>query len=98
MSVVMVMKMLVLCLLSLFAAFIDDLDVIVENRGDDRDHVSFDNTRSHIFRPADTNIDHALKCQVPLPNSHHILAATLLEDADKALDAAIDSEDIANAG
>jgi hypothetical protein len=29
MSVVMIMKMLVLCLLSFFAAFVDDFDVVV---------------------------------------------------------------------
>lgn len=89
--------MLLLGLLCLFAALLNDLDVVVENGGDNRDHVGLDDACADGLGAADSNIDNALEGQVPLPHVHHIPAATLLEDADQTLNAAIDSEDITDA-
>lgn len=66
--------------LSLFAAFIDDLDVVIKNGSDDGYHVSLDYTGADIFGASNTNIDDTLESQIPFPHSHHILAASLLED------------------
>lgn len=96
MAMVMVVNLLLLGLLSLFAALIDSLDVVVEDCSNDGDHVGLDDTGTDIFRASDADVDHALKSEIPLPHAHHIFAATLFKDADKTLDATIDSEDIAD--
>lgn len=96
-AMVMVMYLLLLGLLGFFTALVDDLDVIVQDGGDDGDHVCLDDAGADIFRASDADIDNALESEIPLPHAHHVLAATLLEDADKTLDAAIDCENIADA-
>jgi hypothetical protein len=96
-AVVVVMDLLLLGLLCLFTALVDGLDVIVEDGSDDGDHIGLDNAGADVFRSSDADIDDTLEGKVPLPHSHHILTATLLQDADQTLDAAIDSEDIADA-
>lgn len=95
---VVILQLLLLRLLGLLATFIDDLDVVVEDGGNDRDHVGLDHPRPDAFGASDAYVDDALEGQVPLPHVHHVLAPALLEDADKPLDASIDSEDVANAG
>lgn len=44
------------------------------------------------------DIDDALKSEVPFPHVQDILLAALLEDGDELFDAAIDAEDVADAG
>lgn len=84
-------------LLGLFSASVDDLDVVVEYGGNDGNHVCLDHSSPDVLRAADANVDHALKGQIPLPHIHHVLASAGLEQADQALDAAIDREDISDA-
>lgn len=79
------------------AALVEDVEVVVEDGGDDGHHVCLDDTRAHGLGAADANVDDALEGEVPLPHLHHVLAAALLEDADEALDAAIDGENVAYA-
>jgi hypothetical protein len=83
--------------LCLLPALVDDLEVVVEDRRDDGNHVSLDDASPDGFRTPDADVDDALESQVPLPHLHHVLAPALLENAYEALDAAIDSEDVANA-
>lgn len=92
-----VVALLLFSLLCLFPALINSLGIVVENSGDDRHHVSLDNTSANVFRASNANIDNALEGKVPLPHSHHVLATALFENADEALDAAIYGEDIADA-
>ena len=84
--------------LSAGPALVDDLDVVVEDGGDDGDHVGLDDAGPDIFRAADANVEDALKSEIPLPHVHHVLAAAMLEDAYEALDAAVDGQDVADAG
>lgn len=81
MAMMMVVNLFLLGLLGLFAAFIDDLDVVIKNGSDDGDHVSLDDPSADIFGASHTNIDNTLEGQIPFPHAHHVLAATLLEDA-----------------
>jgi hypothetical protein len=76
---------------------VDDLDVVVENGGNDRHHIGFDHTRPDILRAAYTNVEDALEGKVPLPHVHHVLAPALLEDAYQALDTAINGENVSYA-
>jgi hypothetical protein len=78
--------------------FVHHFDVIVENRGNDGDHVSFHHTGPYTLRAAHSNVDNTLESQAPFPHFHQVLAPALLEDAYQALDAAINGEDISNAG
>jgi hypothetical protein len=94
----MVVDLLLLRLLCLFAAFIDDPNVVVENRRDDRYHVGLDDSCADVLCATNTNVDDALEGEVPFPHAHHVFAATLLKDADQPLDAAIDSQDVSNSG
>lgn len=93
----MVVELLLFSFFGLFSTFVDDFDVIVEDGGDDGNHIGFDNPGTNGLGTAYTYVDHALKSKVPLPHAHHILAATLLEDADQALDSSIDGENVADA-
>lgn len=96
MAMMMLLNLLLLCLLSLLAALIDDFDVVVQNRGDDGNHIGFDYTGPYVLGASHTNIDNTLESEIPLPHAHHILAAALLKNADQTLDAAIDCEDVAD--
>lgn len=98
MSMMMVVYLFLLCFLGLLATFVDDFDVIVEDSRDHGNHVGFNDTGAHILSAPDTDVDNALESQVPFPHAHHILAAPLFEDAHQALDAAIDGEDVTDAG
>lgn len=92
----MFVNLLLICFLSLFTAFFKDFDVVVEYSGDDGDHVGFDNSGSYVFGSSNANVHDALKCQVPLPHPHHVLAPPLFEYAYEALDATVDCKNIAN--
>lgn len=98
MATVVLVGMALLRLLGLFTALFNDLDVVVEDSGNDGDHVGFDDACPDGLGAPDADVDDALEGQVPFPHVHHIFAATLLEDADEALDAAIDGEDVPDAG
>jgi hypothetical protein len=96
-AMMIVVNLPLLGLLSFFAALIDGFDVIVENGGDDGDHVGLDDASADIFGASDADIDNTLEGKIPFPHSHHVLTATLLEDADEPLDAAINGENITDA-
>lgn len=81
-AMVVVMDLLLFGLLCSLTALFDDLDVVVEDCCNDRDHISFDNTSPDTLRATNTNIDNTLEGKVPFPHAHHISAATLLQDAD----------------
>jgi hypothetical protein len=83
-------------LLGLLPTSIDDLDVIVQYRRNNGDHVCFDHPCPNILRPSYPNVDNALKCQIPFPHIHHIFASPGLEEAYQSLDAAVDCEDVSN--
>ena len=80
-AVVMVLKLLLLGFLSLFTTLLDDFDVIVQNRGNDGDHVGLHDPGPDIFGPANADIHHTLEGEIPLPHAHHILTSTLLKNA-----------------
>lgn len=98
MTMVVVSNLFQLRLLCLFAAFIDNFDVIVEDGCDDRNHISFDDSSPHVFGPANSYVHHTLESKIPFPHVHHILTSSLFQNADQSLDAAIDRQNIANAG
>lgn len=79
-ALVMICKLLLLCLFGLLSRLLDILDVVVEQRTDDGNHVSLDNPSPDCFGAAHTNVDNALKSEVPFPKVHHVLGATLLQD------------------
>jgi hypothetical protein len=95
--VVMVVDMLLLSFLDLFARFVHDFYVIIQNGGDDWDHVCLNDSGANIFGATNTNVHNALESKIPLPHAHHILAPPLFENANKSFDASIDSEDITDA-
>ena len=75
----------------LLSTFVDDANVVFQNRGDDRDHVSFHHSSSYAFGTADSNVDDALEGEDPLPALEEIFCIpALFEDADKPFNAAID--------
>lgn len=88
---------LFLGLFLLFAAFLVNLKVVVQDGGDDRDHIGFNHSRPYVLGSTNADVDDALKCQVPLPHVHHILAPALLQDADQPLDATIDGKNVSYA-
>jgi hypothetical protein len=88
---VMVVYLFLLNFIGLFSTSVNNFDIVVKNSCDDRNHVGFNNTRAYVFRSTHTDIDNTLERQVPFPHSHHVLTPTLFEDANKTLDAAIDS-------
>ncbi len=63
MSVMMMvfMYLFLFDLVRFLTASVNDLDVVVEYSCNDGYHVSLYYPCAHIFRPAHTNIDHALK-------------------------------------
>ena len=93
----MVMAMLVFNFLRFLTVLLHNFDIVVENGCNDRHHVCLDDSGTDILGASHTDIDHALESQVPLPYSHHIFTATLLEDAHESFDASIDRQDVANA-
>lgn len=97
-AVMVVVDLLVLGLVGLFAALVNDSDVVVKDGGDDRNHVSLDDSGADVLGAADANVDDTLESEVPLPHAHHVFAAALLEDANKTFDASIDGEDVPDAG
>ncbi|KAI6755313.1 hypothetical protein HG531_004419 [Fusarium graminearum] len=94
---VVVVILLLFGFLSLLAAFVDSLGIVIEDGSDDGDHVSLDNTSANIFCASNTNIDDALESKVPLPHSHHVLTTALFQNADKSLDTSIDGKNVADA-
>jgi len=69
--------------IGVLSTFVDHANVILQNRGDDRDHISFHHSGSHNFGSTDSNVDDALESEVPLPALQEILCIpTLFEDAD----------------
>lgn len=97
-TVVVVLQLLLLGLLGLFATLLNHFDVVVEDCGNDGHHVSLDDSRPDTFSAADSNVHDALESQVPFPHVHHVFAAALLQNADQSLDAAIDCENVSDAG
>jgi len=90
-------SLLLLCLLCLFGLLstpVNNLDVIVEYRGDDWHHVCLHHSCPHILRSSDADINNALERQIPLPHVHHILTPPRLEQAYQSFDASIDCEDV----
>lgn len=85
-----------LFLFLLFSQLFCDFDVIVENRRNDRDHVSLDNSGPHTLGSSDTYVDDTLEGQVPLPHIHHIFTPALFQDADQPLYSSIDRQDISD--
>jgi hypothetical protein len=78
------------------ADLVDDLDVVVEDGRNDRNHISLNNASAHGFRAAHADVDNALKGQTPFPHLHQVLTPALLQDAYQSLDAAIDGQDVSN--
>lgn len=60
-AMVMIVDLLLLHFVCFLAAFVNNFDVIVEDRGNDRYHVSLDNSSSNDLRSPDTNIHNALE-------------------------------------
>ena len=75
-------------------ALVDDLEVVVEDGSNDRDHIGFDDPRPDVLGTSHTDVKDALESQVPFPHVHHVLAPAFFEDAYQTLDAAIDGENI----
>ena len=74
------------------SAFLDDLEVVVQDRRNNRHHVRFHYSCTNGLRAAYANIDYTLERQIPLPHLHHVFTPTLLENAYQPLDTAIDGE------
>lgn len=98
MATLVLLGVALLSLLGLLPALFNHLDVVVEDGGNDGHHVGLDDACADGLGAPDADIDDALEGQVPFPHVHHVFAATLLEDADEALDAAIDCENVPDAG
>lgn len=92
----MIANVFLLGLFGLLAAFFNDLDVVVENGCNDRNHVSLNDSSTHTFRTTDPYVDNALESEIPLPHIHHILTPSLLQYAHEPLDTAIDGEDVSD--
>jgi hypothetical protein len=95
------MESLLLCLLCFFRLLstpVNHFDVIVEYCSDDWNHVCLHHSCPHIFRSSDSNINNALKSQIPLPHVHHIFTSPSLEKADQSFDTSIDCEDVSYPG
>jgi hypothetical protein len=82
-------------LLRLLPTSVDHLDVVVEDGCNHWHQVGLDDPGADCLRAADTDINHALEGEVPLPHIHHILAPALLQNTHQSLDAAIDGQDVA---
>jgi hypothetical protein len=93
-----VMSRLLLLLLGLLAHLLDGFDVIVQNCGNHRHHVGLDDAGPDGFSASNTYVHNALKGQIPFPHVHHILAATLFQDTDQPFNAAIDRQNVSDAG
>lgn len=78
---VVLLEVLLLRLLGLLTLF-DNLDVVIQDGSNHWDHIGLHNPSPDGLRSPNTDIDDALEGKVPLPHAHHILAPTLLEDAD----------------
>ncbi len=97
MTMMVFVDLLLFGLFRLLAAFLDDFDVIVEDGGDDRDHVGFNDPCPNGLGASDSYVHNTLESQIPLPHVHHVLAPALLQDAYQPLDASIDGEDVSDA-
>lgn len=80
------------------ADLVKDLQVVVENGGNDWDHVGLDDSGPHGLGASHANVDDALKGETPFPHLQEVMISALLEDADETFDATIDSENITDAG
>jgi hypothetical protein len=77
--------------ISVLSTLVDHTNVILQNGGDDRDHISFHYSGSYDFRATDSNIDDTLESEVPLPALQKICCIpAFFEDADQPLNTAID--------
>lgn len=85
-------------LVCLFTTLVKHLDIIVQDGCDDGHHIRLDDSSSHIFRPTNPDVDHALEGQVPLPHVHHVLATPLLQYTHQSFYPSIDSQNISDAG
>jgi hypothetical protein len=97
-SMVRLVQLFLSRLFGLVSTFLSDLDIVVQYRSNDGNHVSLDYSCPHSLGASNAYVDDTLKGQAPPPHVHHVFAATLLENADQPLDAAIDCEDISNPG
>jgi hypothetical protein len=77
----------------LFASF-NDTEVVVQDGGNDRNHIGLDHTRAHCLGSPYANVYDADECEVPFEHLQLILVPTLLEHAYQALNSAIDGEDV----
>lgn len=95
---VRLMQLLLSCFFGLVSALFSHLDIVVQYRSNDGDHVGLDHSCPHRLGASNAYVDDTLKGEAPSPHVHHVFAATLLEDADQPLDAAIDREDVSDPG
>lgn len=91
------LNLFLLGLFRLFTALLGNLDVVVENGGNDGNHVGLDDSCPHGLGASNPYVDDALEGQVPFPHIHHIFAAALLQNADQPLDSAIDCKNVSDA-
>lgn len=77
---------------------LNSLYVVVQDGGDDGHHVRFHHPCANSLGPSYTDVDDALKGEIPLPHLHGLFAPALFEDAYQSFNAAIDGENVADAG
>lgn len=99
--VVLVPAVVIMCLLlfyfiRFFATAVYDFDVIIKDRGYDRDHVCLHYPSPHVLCSSDADIDNTLKGEIPLPYAHHISISPFFEDTDQTFYTSIDGQNIAN--
>ncbi len=75
----------------IISTLVNHPNVVLQNGGDDRDHISFHYSGSNNFGATNSNIDDTLEGEVPFPALQKIFCIpTLFEDADQPFNAAID--------
>lgn len=97
-ATVVILDLLLLGLLGLLTTFVHDLDVIVKDGSNDRNHVGLNHAGPNTFGASNSYVHDALEGQVPFPHVHHVFAPALLEDADESLDSSIDGQNVSDAG
>jgi hypothetical protein len=80
--------------LVLLFASLNDTKVVVQDGGNDRDHIGLYHTCPHCLGSPYADVHDADECQIPFEHLQLVLIPTLLEHAYQALDSAIDGENI----
>ena len=60
-TMMMIVHLFLVGFFGLFAALLDDLDVVVKNCGNDRHHIGLDNSCSYALCSPHTDVDDALE-------------------------------------